>query len=196
MDTSRRSFIKSVVVLGALGAASGPLLRMAESSDKEVNLNPQPRSLHLVVPVGKTIPIITSTDLAKMRQSLSKQFIPVIWTKNQVNISLTACDTILVAAAFDGCTLLESDTTTNLDAQIVEDALVLGVYSAEMIPIVESWLIENPASITTRSINDLNIDTYVASVKGLFIDAVEPMPSIAKDAVIKESVSRHVIGSL
>lgn len=141
--------------------------------------------------------ILTSSDLANLRRQVGNGVVPITWSKSTINAATQGVDDVLEAQAFDANTLVSVVITTNAEAQQVTDDLESGTkIPISLVPIVQSWLKQNPISLTVRSLDKEGVVNYVVANKSLFATAVAGMPSSQQTKVVEAVVTLRVKGAV
>ena len=127
---------------------------------------------------------LTPTELAKLRQALSRG-VTVTWDKSTINTVSQAVEDMLSGMSFDPVPHVLEIITTNARSQAVKDALDASQIPTTLIPIVEDWLVENPPSITTRSVNNASLAEFITTNRESFDTAMEGMPPEQREKLIR-----------
>lgn len=128
--------------------------------------------------------ILTSKELAAMRQAISRQFKPETWTKQTLNAALQAVEDVRVSLGLDPVDGVAVKNTTNGRAQAVQAAKDAGRVSNNILPIVEDWLASNPPVRTVRSVDETKLSVWLASNRAAFDPGVGGVPALIRDAAV------------
>ena len=136
--------------------------------------------------------VLTPDELAALRRAVSDSIVPVTWDKPTINAALQDTEDVLEAQAFDASTLVAVANTTSTRAQNVKTALDEGQIAANLVPVVEDWLVEHPPSESTRSVDATGIASFVTANRPSFAAAVAAMPLAQRAKVVRLIVRRWV----
>ncbi len=139
----------------------------------------------------RTAAVLTTDELAKFRQAVAKDQ-SVSWDKPTINVALQAIEDVLEASAFDAETAVRTVVVNNARAQTTKDELDGGRVPLGLVSVVEDWLISNPPSVSTRSIDDAAITAFVTASSPELALAAAGMPVDQRAKLVTEVVKRRV----
>lgn len=126
--------------------------------------------------------LLTTRELAKMRQAISKDFKPETWTKQELNAAFQAVEDVRETLNLVPADAVREQVAVNSRAQGVQTAKDAGRFSNDILPLVEDWLAENPSSTTSRSVNESQLTAWLAG--NPFAPAVSALPVLIRDAAV------------
>ena len=135
--------------------------------------------------------VLTPDELTALRRAAARDEHPD-WDKPTINTALQSTEDVLEAQAFDASAFVTVRTTTSTRAQQIVAALAAGRIPADLIPVVEDWLVEHPASVTVRSVDVNGISAWVTANRPDFVAAVAGIPNTQRAKVIRLIVKRRV----
>jgi hypothetical protein len=139
-----------------------------------------------------TVAVLTTTELAALRRQIGEGVVPITWDKNTINAATQGVEDVLEAQGFDASTLVAVTTVANPDSQEVLDELTASRLPAGVRRIAEAFLRDNPASVTTRSVDNGAIADFLRDNSAVFTRAVAGMPGPVRNKLVRAVIKRRV----
>lgn len=132
--------------------------------------------------------VLTTKELATLRQGISRKFKPETWLKQDLSTAFQAVENTQVLEGLVMEDAVDEVTTTNSRAQGVVDEKGKGVFTGGLkglLPLIEDWLADNPATTVKRSVKESQLAAWLTLHNSSFTVAVANLPSaIRSDTVL------------
>ena len=135
--------------------------------------------------------VLQPRELDKLRQALALGEHPT-WDKPTVNAALQGAEDVLETQGFDASVFVTVVDATDARAERVEAALAATRIPADLVPVVEDWLLEHSPSTTTRSLAGDGVRAWVTANRRDFAAAVSGMPTDQRVKIIRLVIERRV----
>lgn len=139
--------------------------------------------------------ILSVKELATLRQGISRKFTPETWLKQELSAAFQAVENTQVLAGLVMEDAVDEVTTTNSRAQSVADEKGKGVFTGGLkglLPIVEDWLAEHPATTVERSVDESQLTTWLTLHESAFTVAVANLPSAIRSDIVLDLLRMQV----
>ena len=126
---------------------------------------------------------LTSDELVRLRRAVASGEYPS-WTKAEINVVFQVIEDELDVLDFDAALFVDEVVRENAKAQKVQDAVAARTISADILPVIEDWLADNPPSVTVRSMDTQGIIDWASTNISRF--AISPPPqraALSPDAI-------------
>lgn len=142
------------------------------------------------------MPVLTSEQLAKMRQALARGKDEVTWDKATVNVAFQGVEDVIEAQALDANTLITETVLMDARAQQVDDALTANRIPVDLVPVIEDWLVVHPTSTTTRAINQTSVNQWLGSNRSVLNLGVGSLPAPVRTEAIQVVLNSRLEAAL
>lgn len=139
--------------------------------------------------------ILTTKELAVLRQGISRKFKPETWLKQDLSAAFQSVENTQVLAGLVMEDAVDEVTTTDSRAQGVANEKGKGVFTGGLkglLPIVEDWLAENPATSVERSVKEAQLTAWLTLHEAAFTIAVANLPSEIRSAIVLDLLRMQV----
>ena len=128
--------------------------------------------------------LLTTTELAALRQGISNKFKPETWLKQDLSAALQAVEDVRVSLGLNPVDAVNVTNVTDGRATAVQAAKTAGRISADILPVIDDWLAENPPTRTGRSVDEVKLSVWITSNRVSFAAAVVGIPALIQDATV------------